>query len=203
VAATAGCKDSPSEPDHRQAPSLAVACLPAGVRVTCTATLFGVPSNGSVRNVTSLATWRASEPALGNFVAPGTFVPERRGEVELAARYNGFEDRVVSKFLVDPQKTAERLYFLSGTVRDEVSHQDLSGAMVEVLDGYARGERSVTNQFGVYQFDKVLTGETFSLRASKPGYAPLVLAYRVDSPITVNGPAGNPPFLDFPLRRTE
>jgi len=203
VAATAGCKDSPSEPDRRQAPSLAVACVPAGVRVACTATLFGVPSNGSVKNVTSLATWRASEPTLGSFVEPGLFMPERRGEVELTARYNGIEDRVVSKFFVDPRQTSQRLYFLSGSVRDEVSNQDLSGAMVEVLSGYARGERSITNQFGAYQFDKILTGETFSLRASKPGYAPLTLTYRVDSPISIGSAVGNPPFLDFSLQKAE
>ncbi|HEV7515103.1 MAG TPA: hypothetical protein VGR07_02265 [Thermoanaerobaculia bacterium] len=199
IAVSTGCRDSPTEPDRRQAPSLAVTCLPTGVRVACTATLYGLPSNSSVRNVTSLATWRASDPTLGNFLEPGIFTPARRGEVELVARYNGFEDRVTSRFLVDPRQTAQRLYFLSGIVRDDESNQEVSGVMVEVLDGYARGERSITNQFGAYQFDKILTGETFSIRASKSGYTPLTLTYRVDPPV---GPAGgNPPFLDFPLRR--
>src|SRR4029079_5314995 len=133
------------------------------------------------------------EPTLGSFVEPGIFVPERRGEGELTAPYKGIEYRVVSKCVVDPGQTSQRLYFLSGSVRDEVSNQDLSGAMVEVLSGYARGERSITNQFGAYQFDKILTGETFSLRASKPGYTPLTLTYRVDSPISIGSAGRNPP----------
>ncbi|MEA2692200.1 MAG: CarboxypepD reg-like domain [Acidobacteriota bacterium] len=197
LAVTAGCRNSPSEPERLRQPSLTVTCLPAGVRVSCTASYL--PSVGSLRDVTSQSTWRASDPTLGSFLQPGIFTPARRGEVELSARYNGLEDRVVSKFLVDPRQTGTRLYFLSGMVRDDVSNEDLAGATVEILNGYARGAQSLTNRFGAYQFDTILTGETFSVRASKTGYVPSTLTYRVDSPV---GPAGgNPPFLDFRLRR--
>jgi hypothetical protein len=197
LAATAGCRNTPSEPERIRQPSLTVTCLPAGARVTCAATYL--PSVGSLRTVTSLATWRASDPTLGSFLEPGIFTPARRGEVELSARYSGIEDRVVSTFLVDPRQTATRLYFLSGMVRDDLRNEDLAGATVEILNGYARGAQSLTNRFGAYEFDTILTGETFSVRASKAGYAPSTLTYRVDSPL---GPAGgNPPFLDFRLRR--
>jgi hypothetical protein len=100
---------------------------------------------------------------------------------------------------VDPAQTARRVYFLAGIVKDESSGAVLAGATVEILDGYARGARSVTNEFGSYRIDGVLTEETFQVRASLSGYAPSTLSYRVDPPI---GPAGgNPPFLDFLLRK--
>jgi hypothetical protein len=58
------------------------------------------------------------------------------------------------------------------------------------------------NQVGHYQVARVLTGETFSVRVSSPGYATATATYRVDSPD--NAPSGsNSPFLDFRLRRLE
>lgn len=108
---------------------------------------------------------------------------------------------VTSVFLVDPLQPAQRLYFLSGLVRDDVSNALLPGVMIEILDGYAGGAQSVTNENGHYRIDRILTGETITVRASKDGYEPSTLTYRVGSPV---GPAGsNPPFLDFKLRRSD
>ncbi|HEY3571084.1 MAG TPA: carboxypeptidase-like regulatory domain-containing protein [Thermoanaerobaculia bacterium] len=195
-----GCDHSPTEPAHQLSPSLHVACLPDGSRVSCKATLSGVPDGASTRDVTSQATWMASDPSLGSFLQPGVFTPRRRGEVEISASYQTWTSDVTSQFLVDPAQPAQRLYFLSGVVRDDSSNAEIPGATVEILDGYARGATSVTNESGAYHFDKILTGETFHIRVSKPGYSPVTLSYRVDSPI---GPAGgNPPFLDFRLHRT-
>jgi hypothetical protein len=196
AAAIAGCGDSPTDP-HVTNPTLNVLCLPAGALVRCTATFLG--SSGS-RDVTSEATWLASDPALGSFQQPGLFVPSQRGEVGLWARYAQAESLVTSVFLVDPPRPTQRLYFLSGIVADDASGAPLAGATVEILDGYAGGARSVTNEFGHYQIDRVLTGETLRVTASKPGYSPSTLTYRVDSPVGPSG--GNPPFLDFRLRPT-
>jgi hypothetical protein len=186
AAVLTGCRNGPTDPHGPRQASLTVTCIPAGPRVSCSATYL--PAEGFSRDVTSLATFRASDPSLGSF-RDGLFTPVRRGEVEINARYNG---------LVDPAQTARRLYFLSGIVRDDSNNQALVGATVEVLDGYSKGAQSVTNGAGAYQFNDILTGETFSVRASKPGYTSSTLTYRVDSPI---GPSGNPPFLDFRLRR--
>jgi len=196
AAALAGCRESPTDP-HVTAPSLSVLCQPAGALVRCTASFSG---NAGSRDVTSEATWLASDPALGSFQQPGLFVPSQRGEVVLWARYTQTESPVTSLFLVDPPRPAQRLYFLAGIVADDASGAPLAGATVEILDGYARGARAVTNEFGHYQIDRVLTGETLRVRASRPGYSPSTLTYRVDSPVGPSG--GNPPFLDFRLRPT-
>ena len=194
MAALAGCKDSPTD-IHSNPPSLHAACVPLGAQVSCTATFF---DGNRLRDVTSQATWLVSNPALGSFTT-GVFTPRQRGEVVLSVRYLEFVDRLESRFLVDPAQPARGVYFLSGVVKDESSGAVLAGATVEILDGYARGARSVTNEFGAYQINGILTEETFRVRASLPGYAPSTVSYRVDPPI---GPAGgNPPFLDFRLRK--
>ncbi len=195
-AALAGCKHSPTEIEHGSPSSLHAACVPLGARVACTATFF---DGNRTRDVTSQATWLVSDPALGSFLEPGVFTPRQRGEAGLSVRYQGQADPLESRFLVDPAQTARRVYFLSGLVKDESSGAVLAGTTVEILDGYARGARSVANEFGHYQINGILTEETFRVRASLPGYTPSTLSYRVDSPI---GPAGgNPPFLDFRLRK--
>ena len=194
ITALAGCKDSPTD-IHSDPPSLRAACVPLGERIACTATFF---DGNRLREVTSQATWLVSDPALGSFTS-GIFIPRQRGEVVLSVRYLEFVDRLESRFLVDPAQPARRVYFLSGIVKDESSGAVLAGATVEILDGYARGARSVSNEFGHYQINGILTEETFRVRASITGYAPSTVSYRVDPPI---GPAGgNPPFLDFRLRK--
>lgn len=194
MATLAGCKDSPTD-IHSNPPSLRAACVPLGERVSCTATFF---DGNRLRDVTSQATWLVSNPALGSFTT-GIFTPRQRGEVVLSVRYLEFVDPLESRFLVDPAQPARRVYFLFGVVKDESSGAVLAGATVEILDGYAQGTRSVTNEFGYYQLKGILTEETFRVRASIPGYAPSTISYRVDPPI---GPAGgNPPFLDFRLRK--
>ncbi|HTG31683.1 MAG TPA: carboxypeptidase-like regulatory domain-containing protein [Thermoanaerobaculia bacterium] len=195
LAALAGCKDSPTD-IHSNSPSLRATCVPEGPRVACTATFFSDPTG--LRDVTSQAIWVVSDPALGSFTS-GIFTPRQRGEVVLSVRYQGFVDRLESRFLVDPAQPARRIYFLSGIVKDESSGAVLAGVTVEILDGYARGSRSVSNEFGHYQINGILTEEPFQVRASLPGYAPSTVSYRVDPPI---GPAGgNSPFLDFSLRK--
>jgi len=197
----AGCRDSPTEPEQPPpAPELHFYCLPLGVRITCTAYVSDVPGRGQV-DVTQTATWLVSDPSLGGFLEPGIFSPQRRGEVEISARYEALTARLTSWFLVDPLQPAQRLYFVSGLVRDDATNATLSGATVEILAGYARGSRSVTTEVGYYRIDKILTGETFSARASKTGYEPTTLSYRVDSPVGPGG--GNSPFLDFRLRRSD
>jgi hypothetical protein len=200
LAALAGCnKGSPSEPEHKY-PALLMTCSPEGVRVSCIARLYDVPDFGSVRDVTSQATWLVSDPALGSFLQPGIFTPRQRGEVGLSARYEMWTSNVTSRFLVDPSQPAQWLYYLYGYVRDDASNAYIPGATVEMLDGYARGARSVTDELGNYKIDDILTGETFHVKASKPGYLSLTLTYRVDPPV---GPAGgNSPFLEFRLHRT-
>jgi len=196
----AGCDETPTSVDHRD-PRLEVSCHSSGVQVACNATLRDVPDGGSVVDVTSRAMWLASDPAAGDFLAPGIFTPRRRGEVELSARYQQWEsyDDLNPRFLVDPLQPAQLLYWVSGIIRDDVSSEVLPGATVEVLSGYGRGAQAITNEHGYYQIDRLLTGETISLRASRTGYTSATTSHRVDSPV---GPIGiTPPFVDFLLHR--
>ncbi len=196
VVAAVACGDGPTAPTRRN-PSLSVTCMPSGSDVVCTATLFDVPAAGSVRDVTRTAVWMATDPSVGSFSAPGVFTPSRRGEVGLWARYDEVVAELQSWFLVDPGAPARRLYWLAGVVTDAATGAPIDGAEVRMLDGYAAGAVATTNGNGHYQIDNVLTGETFTVRASKDGFLPSTQSYRVDSPV---GPSGNPPFLDFALQ---
>ena len=179
-------------------PRVQSTCLPSGSNVACTVILYDVPSYGSTRDVTAEATWLVSDPSIGEFFVAGFFRPRTRGEVALWSRYDQWEEveDLHSWFLVDPSASAQRLYFLAGTVIDAITQAPISAVEVRILDGYSRNARAVTNENGYYKVDRILTGEDFSASASKSGYTSVTQAYRVDSPV---GPVGNGPFLDFRL----
>ncbi len=191
------CDDLPTSPDTGFS-HLQTICSPAGVNVSCTATLHRASTFGGVEDVTARATWFASDPSLGRFTEPGLFTPVSRGEVGLWAQYERWESLEQPWFLVGPGTAARWLYFVAGTVHDASTNETLTGAEVRILDGYAAGAYASTNQNGYYHIDRVLTGEVFTIVASKSGYSAHTQSYRVDPPV---GPYGNSPFLDFRLER--
>jgi Carboxypeptidase regulatory-like domain len=191
----AACAKTPTETHSPLGTFLEATCVPAGDDVSCTAILSG---DGPTRDVTAVATWLASDPAIGRFVSPGLFTPTEPGRVELWARYGAWES-LKSSFLVNPGGSPQRLYFLSGLVTDDATMAPIVGATVQILDGFARGAETTTNEYGAYEIDGILTGEVFTIAASKSGYESSTKSYRVDSPIGPGG--GNPPFLDFSLHR--
>ncbi|HKR63705.1 MAG TPA: carboxypeptidase-like regulatory domain-containing protein [Thermoanaerobaculia bacterium] len=189
------CKGSPTEP-HGMA-QINMLCLPAGTNVQCTASTYNFDGVAS-QDVTNKATWLVTNP-IGTFTASGLFVPSGSGEVSIWVRYKTLEYNLKSSFLVGPGQPARWLYYVSGTVTDAATGERLEGVTVQMLDGYAVGKSSVTGANGVYRIEPVLTGETFTIVASKPGYASMTKTYRVDPPV---GPAGsNSPFLNFALGR--
>ena len=190
-------RESPTEPSHVN-PRLTTTCVPSGGQVSCSATLWDVPTYGATNNVTADAIWIASDPSIGTFTAPGVFVPSRVGEVSIWAHYQRW-DSPQSSFLVDPAHEAQRLYWLSGLVLDASTQAPIQGAEVRILDGYSQGARAVSNAFGSYQIDGILTGQPFSVAASASGYASQTRSYRVDSPVG----GQNGPFLDFHLQRIQ
>jgi hypothetical protein len=196
-AAMLGCSETPTSPspERYRIPRLQAACVPAAILVRCTATLYDVPRWGDSADVTSQSIWLLSDPTLGT-IDRGIFTPTRRGEVSITARYQQWEDPLASSFLVDPDQPAQRLNWVSGIVRDDASSSPIQGARVEIVRGYNEGASAITNQFGHYRIEPILTAVSFSISASKDGYLPSTTVYRVDSPI---GPPGNPPFLDFRL----
>ena len=208
MAVLAGCdKESPTDPIHPDPlPELLFFCLPLDVRLTCTAIATNVPGRGQV-DVTKTATYSVSDPSVGDFLEPGIFTPRRRGEVELSARFEALTPRFTPEFLVDPSQPPRFFSSLSGKVFDAVTGKELPGASVEILDGYAQGSTAVANEYGFYLVEKVLTEETFSVRASLPGYAPSTVRYRVDPSTYRADPSDttprNPPYLELKLQRAE
>jgi hypothetical protein len=192
----AACKDSSNEITHSLSRQLGILCAPAGPRVACRA--FLSDPRGMSREVTLEAAWSVSGPVVGTFTEPGLFLPSGSADVGLRARFEELtSDR--SWFFVNPPQDARPLTFMNGVVRDEMTNAGLEGVEVRILDGHSAGERATTNSVGVYSFgfSQILTGETFTVSASKPGYESSTKTHRVDFPFD---PA-NPPFLDFVLRR--
>jgi hypothetical protein len=77
-----------------------------------------------------------------------------RGEVDITATSGGLSPRVWSA-LVDPQQSPQVLYFLSGIIRETmVLTRVISGAAVEILDGYNAGP-SVSSVEPVWRIPKL------------------------------------------------
>jgi len=103
-----------------------------------------------------------------------------------------------SWFFVDPPGAAGMLDVLSGLVSDTMSGKPISEAEVRILDGHSAGSVAITHTTGIYNFDRILDGQTFTITASKPGYEPETKTHRVDFPR--NAPGAGQPVLDFSLR---
>ena len=100
-------------------------------------------------------------------------------------RFDQWEDEpdVWSWFLVDPSTEARRLYFIAGNVLDAMTQDPIQGAEVRILTGYSKNAHTITNQYGYYRIDRILTGQQFSAKASASGYQSLTSSFQVDSPI--------------------
>ena len=172
-------------------PVLALGCHGGGSNVVCDVTAANV-GNVVYGDVTRQASWFSSGTP-GSFPQPGVFAPSGSGEVEIWAKFDWKESETKSMWLVAPNAPARRLQFVGGHVEDASTKAKLIGATVRILDGYTAGRSAVTNSLGYYSIKPVLTGETFTLEASMPGYATRTLTFRVDVPGT--------PFLDIALER--
>jgi len=186
---------------HSSPASLNTFCLTAGTQVSCTATFFSGGTAGRQGDVTADADWLVADPSIGTFVRPGVFSPARRGEAAITARYRGVETRYQSRFLVDPVAPARYLAPLSGQISDDVTGAPIAGATVEILSGYSQGARATTNEGGFYLIPTMLGGETFTARASSPGYADATASYRVDPLVVLPGDPNNPNYLTFRLHK--
>jgi hypothetical protein len=190
-----GCESGPTSPspDRYRLPRLSIGCNPSGAEVVCTATLFDVPSYGDARVVTQSAAWSVVPPDVGGFTQSGVLGPRRVGEAEIHCRAEGLTEMYAPRFLIGPGQPARWLHFFSAMVRaSSTAGPVIDGALVELRDGYQAGQSCVTNQNGVCTIDRVLTGETFTARISRPGYVVKTFTYRVDPPV---GVSGNPPSL--------
>ena len=148
---------------------LLVNCNPAGPDVVCNALMAS--SDASVfssRDVTNTAQWTTTPTDMAQMVAPGHFRPTRSGELVIDARSGDARMPLPSRFLVAPGVAARRLGTVMVFVRDQTT--PVSGAIVEVVDGYRAGARCTTTSLGSCTIDPIVTSETFSIRAIKSGY---------------------------------
>ncbi len=198
--ANAACEGNPvgPSPDRYRNPRLILFCqVPVDANVSCRASLFDVPRWGDSQDVTFSSTWSVEPPAVAAFTAPGLLTPVGRGEATIHVRYAEHSEAVASTFLVDPRATAQWLYFLQVKVVEDDGQTAIAGVTIQMADGYQAGAGCITNQFGFCMIERLLTGETFTARASKSGYHSLTFTYRVDPPVGV----GNPPFREIRLSR--
>ena len=184
-------------PDRYRIPRLNMNCqVPVGVTVECRAVLLDVPRWGDSQDVTSSANWTVKPPTVATFAAPGLLSPLARGEGTIHVEYGEWSGALDTTFALDPAHVARWLYWLQVTVVD-AGQTAIPGAAVQILDGYQSDASCTTNAFGVCTLERLLTGETFRTRASKPGYDSVTFIYHVDPPVGV----GNPPFYRIALSR--
>ncbi len=197
LALLAGCNhDTPTEPGASAYPQhMGIECLLVGSEVDCIAWISPpVPPTVPASNVT---TWFSSDPSMGSFIggdgtatAPARFVPSRRGEVslwahsELKVQGRNFSfDSTRWGFLLDPGGAAQYLTSLYGSVVDGSTRAALAGAEVWILDGYAQGKYAITDAYGGFRIDNVLTNQPFTASASAPGYQSQSHLCKVPPPI--------------------
>jgi Carboxypeptidase regulatory-like domain len=176
------CGGSPTEPRAQ----VLVVCNPSGITVTCRAT------GGNGADITNQVAWFSSG-ANGMFADPGFFVPGATGEVEIWARLDDLEAERRSAFLVSPNAPARPLTFVSGDVYDEDTNQKIAGVTIQVVEGYGVGKTTTSDRSGHYVLERVMTGEPFTLEASRIEYEPVRVSFRIDPP-------GNP-FLDIRMKK--
>jgi hypothetical protein len=175
-----------------------LSCLPVQANLQCTLikTDYSEPPLPSV-DVTSLAQWSVSNPAIATVSTSGFVTVFGHGELDIIASDADYSPQTWS-VLVDPQQAPEVIYFLSGIVSENGgTNAPIPGAVVEILDGYNAGKTATSNQVGAYDISRVLTKVSFTIRASQAGYLASTTTYEVDGPFI----PGNAPFLDFRLTR--
>jgi hypothetical protein len=139
----------------------------------------------------------SSNTAVATVASNGYVTVLARGEVDVTvAPTSGYLEPQTSSWLVDPQQRPRLFYFVSGVIREnDGSAARIPNATVEILDGYSAGRASgPSNRFGAYEITRVLTEETFTLRASKEGYVPSTTTHRLGGTAI--------PFVDFRLTRS-
>jgi hypothetical protein len=137
--------------------------------------LIGRMTDGSERDLTTVAEWGAEHPLSDvppvRIDAPGVITGEQRGQASVYARFEHHTDWQL--VIVLPEGT----HRLVGYVREAGGGPPVADALVEVTSGVGRGLSTVTDYYGFYALFGV-AGETH-LRVSKAGYFPTVVDYLV------------------------
>lgn len=154
--------DSPSGPSRRT--EVLVRCPEFGEGFRCTA--FAVFSELDGLDVTGLAEWSTSDPAIATVTSTGLVAARTTGEVAIRASYKdgtGF----VPVWAVPGQGLFGISRTLTGTVLSLAG--PLPDVLMEILNGPNAGRRMTTSSNGGFYMDGLQDGQ-FTIRLSKPGY---------------------------------
>ncbi len=164
VSSTAPTPVTPS-PQPPVAPALVSMTVsgPAAISSSAQMTASAHYSDGSIRDVTSLASWESSAPPFATVSSTGAVTAVATGNTELRATYQN----VVGTMRVAVTKTPPETFVLSGIVRDSSTHQPLAGVELHMLGDVAG--RTTTNAAGEYTLDG-LPGLRVLVEFSMSGY---------------------------------
>jgi hypothetical protein len=172
--ALAGCGRSsspnpvaPAPPASASATATAVAVTgsPASTdtfQLTATAQL----TDGTTRDVTSVARWESSNALLATVSSTGLVSIQGTGDVEFRATYQNVTG---SMRLFVAQPPASTKVTLTGIVREAGTMKFLSGARLLVTSGPDAGAFAISDQGGLFTFQSLSPG-TIGLEGTKDGY---------------------------------
>jgi len=138
-------------------------------------------SDGTNRDVTSQSQWTVSATDLATITAGGVLTVLHSGEVDVRATFQNTTGAMhLTLNAPQPPPTGEPMFILSGTVHDVTSDaKPLAGATVKLVAGPDAPKSVVTPDNGHYGFLPLHNG-TFTLEATKEGYAPMRMDIVVD-----------------------
>jgi Carboxypeptidase regulatory-like domain/Bacterial Ig-like domain (group 2) len=141
---------------------------PAAIVSTAQMTASAHYSDGSIRDVTPLASWESSAPPFATVSSTGAVTAVATGHTELRATYQNF----VGTMRVAVTKTPVT-FVLTGIVRDSSTQRPLAGVELHMLGDSAGG--TTTDAAGEYTLDGVPAGRILA-EFFKSGYEVLEIS---------------------------
>ena len=151
---------SPSDTDPPALNTVEVRCPEFGESSRCNA--YGIEG----QDVTGLATWSTSDPAIATVTSTGLVTAVRAGEVAIRASYRGG-----TAFRVVWAVPGQGLHGTSRTLAGMVLSMNgpLPGVVMLILNGPNAGRTMTTSSDGRFMMTDLQDGP-FTIRLSKPGY---------------------------------
>ena len=163
----AACAASPTAPAAVPPPPLvSISCGEVVNGYQCKANVADSPAEQQ-RDVTGLATWSTSDPAIATVNSVGFVTALQSGDVAIRTSYHGAETFVA--LTVRPGGANYYFTALSGWITDSRNGTKIGGVTVRVLDGPNTNRTVTGGADGAYQMYELEPG-TFTVQFSKAGY---------------------------------
>jgi hypothetical protein len=161
-----GCRSTPTSPSSPSGAStlrVEVMCPEFGESFRCSA--YVMTSNSS-QDVTGLAQWSTSSPAIATVSTTGLVTVVGAGEVSIRATYQGTSGYAIVS-VAPGQGISGTFRDLQGTVLS--MEGPLPDVLMEILNGANAGRKTTTSSTGWFSMTGLQDGQ-FTIRLSKPGY---------------------------------